>query len=93
MNVAANEARFDEASASLARSAPFTVPTLVAFACECTDPNCAQVVRLSLAEYAALRLYANRFVVSRSCASGELAGTLALEETDRFRVVDRLATE
>lgn len=33
------------------------------FICECADPACTQVVRLTVAEYEALRMHPTRFVV------------------------------
>ena len=58
--------------------------------CECPNPRCSAVAELSLGEYAALRLFANRYLVSPGCRGGDLAGTEIVERTDRFTVVDRL---
>jgi len=89
--VASNEALFAEANDAIAVIAGSIPPRpLVPFLCECPDPRCTQLAELSLGEYALLRLFANRFVIAPSCVGGDRAGTLVVETTDRFTVVDRL---
>jgi hypothetical protein len=86
-----NEGRFAAANDSIALLAGRLGPRpLVPFLCECPDPRCSVIAELSLGEYAALRLFANRYVVSSLCRGAELPGTLIVESTDRFTVVDRL---
>ncbi len=90
--VATNEALFAEANDAIASVAGTIAPRpFVPFLCECPDPRCTQLAELSLGEYGLLRLYANRFVIAPDCRGGDLAGTLVVERTDRFTVVDRLA--
>ena len=90
--VASNEALFAEANDAIAAFAGSLPPrALVPFLCECPDARCTEVVELSLGEYAVVRLYADRFVVATQCSSGELAGTVIVETTDRYRLVDRPA--
>jgi hypothetical protein len=88
--VAANEARFAAANDRIAAVAGELEVAFVPFLCECPDPRCSQVARLSLAEYEELRLFANRYVVAPTCAGGDFAGTEIVGRTDRFTVVDRL---
>jgi hypothetical protein len=90
--VSSNEARFIAANDTIALLAAAHEPRpRVPFLCECPDPRCSEIAELSLGEYAALRLFANQYVVAASCKGGELPGTLIVERTDRFTVVDRLA--
>jgi hypothetical protein len=90
--VARNEAIFAEANDRIATVAG-TMPPIdfVPFLCECPDAACAEIAELSLGEYAALRLYANRFAISCRCRSGDRALTAVVERNERFTIVDRLA--
>ena len=90
--VASNEALFAEANNTIATVAGTIAPRpLVPFLCECPNPRCTKIAELSLGEYGLLRLFANRFVIAPACRSGDRAGTIVVETTDRFTVVDRLA--
>jgi len=90
--VASNEARFAEANDAIAVVAGRLPPReLVPFLCECPDPRCSEIAEASLAEYATLRLFANRFLVAARCRGGEPAGTMVVERTERYAIVDRLA--
>lgn len=90
--VASNEAAFAAANDAVADVALRLGPRrFVPFLCECADPACVEVARLSLGEYAAVRLFADRYLVSPLCRSGERAGTLLIEQNERYSVVDRPA--
>ncbi len=92
--IESNEALFAEANDSIAVVAGMLRPRpLVPFLCECPDPYCREIAELSLGEYAAVRLYANRFVISPHCSGHDYGGTLLVESSERFTVVDRLAAE
>jgi len=90
--VARNEALFAEANDRIATVAG-TLPPVehVPFLCECPDARCSEIAELSLGEYAALRLFANRFAISPRCRGAEHALTAIVERTDRYTIVDRLA--
>ena len=89
--VASNEAVFAAANDGIATVAGTIAPRqFVPFLCECPDPRCTQIAELSLGEYGLLRLFANRFVIAPACRTGDRAGTLVVEATDRFTIVDRL---
>jgi hypothetical protein len=89
--VMTNEARFAAANDAIAEVATTLLPRpLVPFLCECPDPRCTAVAALSLGEYASVRLFANRFVVSSRCSDTEPASSLVVESCDRYTVVDRL---
>lgn len=90
--VASNEAAFAAANDSIAAvAAGLGEPLpLVPFLCECPDPACCEIAQLSLGEYASLRLFADRYLVSRTCRGGDVAGSVLLEQTERYAVIDRL---
>jgi hypothetical protein len=89
--VARNEALFAEANDKIAAVAGALPPVEhVPFLCECPDGRCSEIVELSLGEYGALRLFANRFVISPRCRGGDHALTAIVERADRFTIVDRL---
>jgi hypothetical protein len=88
--VASNEARFAAANDEIALMAATLPPRLsVPFLCECPTAHCSELAELALGEYAALRLFPNRFVISAACRGGDLAGTRIVERTPRFTIVDR----
>ena len=90
--VASNEARFAEANDAIALVAGRLPPReLVPFLCECADARCTEIAEAPLSEYAALRLFANRFLVAARCRAGEPPGTVVVARTARYAIVDRLA--
>jgi hypothetical protein len=88
--VCSNEELFAAANDEIALVAGTLSPRpLVPFICECPTSGCSKIAELSLGEYAALRLFPNRFVVAADCGSGDLAGAQILERTERYTIVDR----
>jgi hypothetical protein len=88
--VASNEARFAAANDEIALMAATLSPRpFVPFLCECPTASCAEIAELSLGEYAALRLFPNRFVISTDCRGGDVAGTQIVERGPRYMIVDR----
>jgi hypothetical protein len=89
--VASNEARFAAANDEIALVAVSLSPrAVVPFLCECPTVRCSEIAELSLGEYAALRLFPNRFVIAAGCRSGDVAWTQIVERTPRYTIVDRL---
>jgi hypothetical protein len=85
-----NEARFAAANDEIALFAGTLAPReFVPFLCECQSTRCTELAELSLGEYEALRLFANRFLVAPACSSAELPDSLVLERNERYTVVDR----
>jgi hypothetical protein len=88
--VASNEARFAAANDEIALMAATLSPRrTVPFLCECPTASCSELAELSLGEYAALRLFPNRFVISAACRGGDYGGTQIVERTPRYTIVDR----
>jgi hypothetical protein len=90
--VASNEALFMRANDTIAHVATELDPLpFVPFLCECPTARCTAVARLTLGEYLALRLFADRYLISPHCAGGERAETLVVERHERYAIVDRIA--
>jgi hypothetical protein len=88
--VASNEARFAAANDEIALMAATLSPRrAVPFLCECPTAHCSELAELSLGEYAALRLFPNRFVISAACRGGDVGGTQIVERTPHYTIVDR----
>lgn len=61
--IARNDATFREANASIAEKAEaYRIDAAIPFICECAEPTCAQIVRLSLDEYRHVRSNPRWFV-------------------------------
>jgi hypothetical protein len=89
--LASNERLFAEANDRIARVASKFAPRpLLPFLCECRDAACNRVVLLSPADYAAVRLFPRRYVVTRGCADRDGASALVLERGETHVVVDRI---
>jgi hypothetical protein len=88
--IAKNEASFREINERLEQGLHELRdgPDLVEFVCECGEPSCAGLVRLTLDEYEAVRSDPRRFAV--------LPGHLfpdaerSVRRTDRFEVVEKI---
>ena len=84
---ARNEAHFREANERLGeKRIQLDADGLTPFICECSDPACTELIRLTLAEYEHVRSNPTWFVT----ASGHDAdfGTAA-QEHDRYAIVEK----
>jgi hypothetical protein len=59
------------------------------FLCECADVRCTDIVRLTGAEYEAIRRDPTRFVTVPG-HEGDEESTTVVEENDRYAVVEKL---
>lgn len=59
------------------------------FVCECQDPNCAEVIRLSLGEYEYVRSNPQWFAIA---PGHEFAAGTVIQRSDRFEVVEKHGT-
>src|SRR3954451_14002709 len=90
--VARNDATFRSANERIAESAvEYEMGERIPFICECADPECTQIVQLSLHEYEAVREHSRHFlnVPGQQVASGPV-GQLVADKKD-FLVVEKLA--
>jgi hypothetical protein len=81
----ANE-EIEEVAADLGES--LTV-RLIPFLCECADPRCTQVIRLSRSEYEAVRASPRRFAVSPG-HEVTLEDEQVIARCDRFSTVEKV---
>jgi hypothetical protein len=90
--IARNDATFRAANERIAESAvEHEMGERIPFICECADPNCTQIVRLSLHEYEAIRKHSRHFlnVPGHQVAAGPVVQVVADKED--FVVVEKLA--
>ena len=81
---ARNEVSFREANEGLEeKRRALDLDGLTPFLCECADPRCTELVRLTLAEYERIRSHANWFVI----VVGHEPGSETAEASDRYAVV------
>src|SRR5215210_5482680 len=59
------------------------------FLCECEDPHCRTIVRLSLEEYEAIRAHPRRFVIADGHATTQAA---PVADTNNHHVVEKYGT-
>jgi hypothetical protein len=85
---ARNEATFRDANERLGdRARAWGMEGVVPFLCECDDPRCTEIVRLTLQEYEQVRAGPARFLV-RPEHAGHPAEQL-VENADRYAVVEK----
>ncbi len=64
----------------------------IPFVCECPDPDCSEIVRLSFDEYEAIRRYPRRFfnVSGHEAASVEAGAERIIAVVDDLTVVEKV---
>jgi hypothetical protein len=87
--LASNEAAFAAANDAIAETAQTLTVSQIPFLCECPDTRCSEIALMTMGEYAALRLFPNRFLISAHCRTGDVSGALLVETNPRYSVVDR----
>lgn len=80
----------NESTARACASAP-TDGRMSSFRCECGDPGCTRMIRLTLAEYESVRAYATHFAIARNHENPE--SEQLIEEHERFAVVETVSGE
>ena len=85
---AQNEALFREANERIEEAAQgFRAHALEAL-CECSNPECAETVRLKMEEYAAVRSHGDRFAMVSGHEDPQVERVV--DRTDRFVVVEKI---
>jgi len=90
--IARNDATFRSANERIAESAvEYEMGERIPFICECADPDCTQIVQLSLHEYEAVRENSRHFlnVPGHEVAGGPVVQVVADKED--YVVVEKLA--
>jgi hypothetical protein len=89
--VAENQARFretnEEINAIAQRGADLP---RIPFVCECADPRCVEILRLSRFEYEAIRADGRRFVNAPGHEAAALGWAVVVEGGDGFVVVEKI---
>lgn len=67
-----------------------TQPTLSEWVCECADPQCAQLLRLSIPEYEAVRAEPTRFLVAPSDRHVAADIEYVVQREPRFWVIEKI---
>ena len=83
---ARNEAAFREANEGIAQAADGMAELpVVPFICECDDPRCTEIIKLSLEDYRSVRSHPRHFVVNPGHEpDSEIVGTIG-----SFAVVEK----
>jgi hypothetical protein len=93
--LAMNQSAFrnaNERMQGLARSHRFDASQRVPFVCECADPNCREIVMLSLTDYEAVRAHAGRFFLVAGHEDDDAAHERILEVERGYAVVEKVGT-
>jgi hypothetical protein len=61
----------------------------IPFLCECPQPECVQVVRLTMSEYAAVRANSRHFFTAPGHESAERGVGSAVDHQDSFTIVEK----
>ncbi|HZQ81482.1 MAG TPA: hypothetical protein VFB25_05865 [Gaiellaceae bacterium] len=87
-----NQSTFREANENIRSAATkIGVDGQVPFVCECAEPTCTQIVRLELAEYAAIREHPRRFfnALGHEELSVRAGAGRVLERRDGYVLVEK----
>jgi hypothetical protein len=89
--VAQNQARFREANEGIEQAAlEYDVDGGLPFICECSDPDCVEILRLKLADYEAIRATSTHFIHAPGHhRDGEGWGNV-IERRDGYEVVEKV---
>ena len=88
--IATNNATFREANERISAAAgSYGIETPIPFICECSDPRCSEVIRLSLDEYEEVRANSRHFlnIPGHEAASKGLA--VVVERRQGYSIVEK----
>jgi hypothetical protein len=89
--VAQNQARFREANEGIEQAAlEYDVDEGLPFICECSDPECVEILRLKLADYEAIRATSTHFIHSPGHDRGVEGWGNVIERRDGYEVVEKV---
>ena len=81
--------RDENESTALGRASAPTGGHMSPFRCECGDETCTCAIRLTAAEYEAVRAYGTHFAIARNHENPE--SEQLIEEQERFAVVETVS--
>jgi hypothetical protein len=88
--VAVNQARFREANEDINSIAQRADLPRIPFVCECANPRCAEIVRLSRADYEAIRADGRRFLNVPGHEAAALGWAVVVDRGPGFVVVEKI---
>jgi hypothetical protein len=88
--VAENQARFREANEDINAIARQADLPRIPFVCECANPRCVEILRLSRAEYEAIRADGRRFLNAPDHDAAALGWAVVVERRPDFVVVEKI---
>jgi hypothetical protein len=93
--LAMNQSVFRTANEQLRRAAAsyhFTADQRVPFVCECADPECQEIVMLSLSEYERVRDHATWFLLVAGHEDSEATHERIIEAEAGYAIVEKIGT-
>jgi hypothetical protein len=93
--LAANQSRFRASNERLERQAyshRFTPDQGAPFICECADPNCYEIVMLSLEDYEQVRAHPSRFLLVAGHEDEEATQERIVEAEEGYAIVEKVGT-
>ena len=88
--VAMNQARFREANERIERKAVVAGAEFVPFICECSDPDCTRLVRLTVGEYESVRAEPALFLNAPDHQAESSDHHELVSRTDRYVLVEKI---
>jgi hypothetical protein len=88
--VAENQARFREANEDINAIARQADLPRIPFVCECANPRCVEILRLSRAEYEAIRADGRLFLNAPDHEAAALGWAVVVERRSDFVVVEKI---
>jgi hypothetical protein len=88
--VAENQARFREANEDISSIAHRADLPRIPFVCECANPRCVEIVRLSRADYEGIRADGRRFLNAPGHETAALEWAVVVDRGPGFVVVEKI---
>ena len=88
--IATNNATFREANERISAAAgSYGIETPIPFICECSDPSCSGIIRLSLEEYEEVRANSRHFANIPGHEAASMGAAVVVERRDGYSIVEK----
>jgi hypothetical protein len=88
--IATNNATFREANERISAAAgSYGIETPIPFICECSDPTCSGIVRLTLGEYEEVRANSRHFMNIPGHEAASKGAAVVVERRDGYSIVEK----
>jgi hypothetical protein len=89
--IATNNATFREANERISAAAgSYGIETPIPFICECSDPSCSGIIRLTLEEYEEVRANSRHFVNIPGHEAASMGMAVVVEQRDGYSIVEKI---